>query len=115
MEKRLKKIYRRNLFGYDEIHPLVLKNVFFIKLIYEKQHGFVPGKSCVTNLIKTFDFLTNALSNGHNFDKILLDLSKAFDLVPHRRLINKKRWYCALNELTVWLEDILKDKSKELF
>ena len=59
------------------------------KLISEKQHGFVPGKSCVKNLLETFEFLTNALSGGHNVAEILLDLSKAFDIVPHIRLIHK--------------------------
>ena len=58
-------------------------------MISEKQHGFVPVKSCVTNLLETFDFLTNALSEGHNVDEILPDLSKAFDLVHHRRLFHK--------------------------
>ena len=75
------------------------------KLISEKQHGFVPVRSCVTNLLETFDFLTNALSEGHNVDEILLDLSKAFDLVPHTRLILKIRGYGASNEITSWLED----------
>ena len=40
------------------------------KLISEKQHRFVPRKSCVTILLKAFDFLVNALSEGHNVDKI---------------------------------------------
>ena len=35
------------------------------KLIFMKQHGFVHRKSCVTNLLEIFDFLTNTLSEGH--------------------------------------------------
>ena len=80
------------------------------KLIFMKQHGFVPGKSCVRNLLEAFGFLTNALSEGHNDDEILLDLTNAFDLVSHRRLIHKIRGYGAPNELTVWLEDFFKNR-----
>ena len=75
-----------------------------------KQHGFVPGKSSVASLLETFGFLTNALSEDHNVDEILLDLTKAFELVPYRRLIHKIPGYGASNELTVWLEDFLKER-----
>ena len=56
----------------------------------------------------------NALSEGHNVDEILLDMSKAFDLVPHIRLIHKIRGYGASNELTVWLDDFLKNRSQRV-
>ena len=46
----------------------------------KNQHGFVPRKSCVINLIETLDFLTNDLSKGNNVDEILFDLSEALDL-----------------------------------
>ena len=67
------------------------------------------------DLIETFDFLINALFEGHNFDVILLDLFKAFDLVPHRRLIHKIHGYGASNEITSWLEDFLKDRRQRVF
>ena len=58
-------------------------------LLSKNQHGFVPRRSCVTNLLETLDYLTNELSKGNDVDEILLDLSKTFDLVPHNRLIYK--------------------------
>ena len=68
------------------------------RLCSRKEHEFTRGS------------LTNAQSEGHTVDEILLDLSKAFDLVPHRRLIHKIRGYGAPNELTVWLEDFFKNR-----
>ena len=50
-----------------------------------------------------------------NVDEIILDLSKDFDLVSHRRLIHKIRVYCSPNELTLWQEDFFKDKRQKLF
>ena len=55
-----------------------------------KQHGFRRGMSCKTQLIEaTYDW-TNILSKGKGqIDVILLDFSKAFDVVPHHHLLIK--------------------------
>ena len=77
-------------------------------LLSKYQHGFVPRKSCVTNLLETLDYLTNELSKGNDVDEILLDLSKAFDLVPHSRLIYKiKEGYGVSEDLTNWIKEFL--------
>ena len=53
-------------------------------IITSKQHGFRRGMSCETQLIEaTYDW-TNILNKGKGqIDVILLDFSKAFDVVPH--------------------------------
>ncbi|XP_014676561.1 PREDICTED: uncharacterized protein LOC106816452 [Priapulus caudatus] len=51
------------------------------------QHGFTAGKSCLTNLLETFEDWTSALDCGASIDTVFLDYQKAFDTVPHRRLI----------------------------
>ena len=58
----------------------VIKDVFMDFLVKNKQI-FVPGMSCVMNLLETVDFLKNTLSEGHNLDEILIDLLKAFNLL----------------------------------
>ena len=58
-------------------------------LLAKEQHGFVRNKSCVTNLLESLDFITHALANGKCVDEILLDFAKAFDTVPHKRLVHK--------------------------
>lgn len=54
-----------------------------------KQHGFKSNRSTITNLLIAYDYITRALDNYDNVDMILLDLSKAFDRVPHGRLCDK--------------------------
>ena len=49
------------------------------------QHGFVSGKSCVTQLLGFLDNLTEALDQGDDVDIIYLDFSKVFDKLQHRR------------------------------
>ena len=51
-------------------------------IIAEELHGFVSRKSCITSLLETLDFISDALLNGQNFNEAMLDLSIAFDLVP---------------------------------
>jgi hypothetical protein len=55
------------------------------------QHGFTKGKSTVTNLVQALNIWTEALSHGLPVDVIYLDFEKAFDKVPHQRLINQLR------------------------
>ncbi len=60
------------------------------KLIRPSQHGFMPGKSCASNLTVFLDKATKAVDEG-SVDIFYLDFAKAFDKVPRRRLIAKLR------------------------
>jgi len=53
------------------------------------QHGFLKGKSCLTNLLETFEGWMKALDDGYDVDVVYLDYRKAFDTVPHARLLHK--------------------------
>ena len=56
-------------------------------LIARQQHGFITGKSTVTNLLEALDIWTEALSHSLPVDVVFLDYAKAFDTVPHERLL----------------------------
>ena len=61
----------------------------FIREAVLKQHGFVPGRSCMTQLLTVLRDWTNGLALGEIIDVIYTDFSKAFDSVPHVRLLSK--------------------------
>jgi len=53
------------------------------------QHGFMKGRSCLTNLISFYDQVTHLGDEGKAVDVVYLDFSKAFDSVPHSILPKK--------------------------
>ena len=53
------------------------------------QHGFIPGKTCITQLLETLEEITDAMDQGYDVDIIYLDYTKAFDKIPHKRLLKK--------------------------
>ena len=58
-------------------------------LFSTSQHGFISGKSCITQLLKFLEDVTESIDKGKDVDIIYLDFSKAFDKVAHRRLLKK--------------------------
>ena len=52
--------------------------------IMNRQHGFVSGRSCFTNLLEVFEDWTRSLDEGYGIDVIYLDYRKAFDTVAHQ-------------------------------
>ena len=70
----------------DKIIELLEKHT----LVRDSQHGFVRNKSCLTNLLVFVEKVANYLDSGYPVDVIYLDFQKAFDKVPHKRLILKK-------------------------
>ena len=87
----------------DEIVHHMMKNNLFC----DEQHGFVPGRSCMTQLIGCIEDWTEALEDGHCLDVIYLDFKKAFDSVPHQRLLSKLEAYGITGTLQKWLVDFL--------
>ncbi len=83
-------------------------------LLTKEQHGFVRSKSCTTNLLETLDFISASLDNGIPVDVILLDFAKAFDIVPHRRLLTKLRAYGFDGLILKWIEAFLKDRRQRV-
>ena len=60
-----------------------------IKADNADHHGFLPGKSCVTQLIEVFEQIGYKLDNGEQIDVIYIDMSKAFDKVSHCQLVDR--------------------------
>ena len=71
------------------------------------QHGFVKGRSTLTNLLETLESWTRILEEGFGVDVIYLDYRKAFDTVPHLKLLYKLKELGLADLLITWIEQFL--------
>ena len=84
------------------------------KLINPSQHGFLKARSCLTNLLCFFEEITKCVDEGSPVDVIYLDFQKAFDKVPHQRLILKLKSHGMGNSIINWIEQCLKDRRQRV-
>ena len=68
------------------IRDAIVSHMVKLDLISDAQHGFVPGRNCLTQLLICMEDWTLMLERKEAFDVIYTDFSKAFDSVPHQRL-----------------------------
>ena len=83
---------------------------YVIGIITEKQHGFLPGKSCLSNLLETLESANEYLSGGNCVDLFYFDFSKAFDTVSHHRLLVKLESLGFSDNMLNILGDFLSDR-----
>ena len=57
--------------------------------ISPEQHGFVSGRSCTSNLLESLDAIIDMMDEGIPVDLLFFDFRKAFDTVPHGKLLVK--------------------------
>ena len=80
----------------------------------EWQHGFIKGRSCMTQLILTHHHWAMALENGCQVDVAFLDFSKAFDRVSHSVLLKKLCSFGVSGSLLQWCESYLTDRRQRV-
>jgi len=61
----------------------IMRHIQDNQVIRPSHHGFVKGRSCLTNLISFYDKMTRLVGEGKAVDVVYLDFSKAFDTVLH--------------------------------
>ena len=73
------------------------------KLISDTQHGFRNNRSCLTNLLEFFNYIFSNYDERIPSDVIYLDFKKAFDTVPHKRLLIKLKLCEIREQLCCWI------------
>jgi len=79
----------------------------YLMHIIAQQHGFVKGRSTLTNLLVYSDYIANALNNCKQVDSIYLDFKKAFDSVDHSILVYKLQNFGMQGSLLKWIKSYL--------
>ena len=72
-------------------------------IISDQQLGFVPGRSTTLQLLRALEDWTAELDSGNEIDIIYIDFQKAFDSVPHKRLLRIIEFYGIRGKTLDWI------------
>ncbi|GAB0208172.1 mitochondrial enolase superfamily member 1 [Grus japonensis] len=67
----------------------ITQHVQDTQVIRPSQHGFMKGRSCLSNLISFYDQVIHSVDEGKAVDVVYLDFSKALDTISHSILLEK--------------------------
>ena len=81
-------------------------------LLSTNQYGFIEGCSAVTQLLSFLSDRIDQVTKGKTVDTIYFDFSKAFDIVPHRRLLKKVEGYGISGKILGWIKYYLLDRTQ---
>ena len=81
------------------------------KVLTSLNHGFRSGYSCETQLVVTAHDLHNYYDNNKQVDTVILVFSKAFDTVPHNKLLHKIESYGIRETTLKWITNFLTQRK----
>jgi len=94
---------------HDYIYPQIQDK------LHTLQHGFVKGRSCLTQLLKVYHNIGSILDKGGQVDIAYLDFSKAFDCISHKLLMYKlQHMFGFSGKLLNWLDNYLDDRKQRV-
>ena len=83
-------------------------------ILYDFQHGFRSKLSCETQLLEFYHDLCTNCYEGHQSDVLVMDFSKAFDKVGHKRLLEKITRYGITGATRNWIEAFLSGRTQRV-
>ena len=92
----------------------IVKHLDANELFSNDQYGFRAKRSCVTQLLEALEERTSLLDGGKSIDVIYFDFAKAFDSVPHQRLLSKLNSYGISGKVLQWIATFLRDRKQRV-
>ena len=95
------------------------KHLAFESILADCQHGFRSQRSCETQLVQFYHDMVSNLDGARDrgqkqTDVIIMDFAKAFDKVPHRRLLYKLGYYGIRGSTHKWISSWLSERSQKV-
>ena len=84
------------------------------KLFSPYQYGFIDKRSTTLQLLNVLDKWTEIIDDGGRIDAIYMDFMKAFDKVPHERLLRKVEAYGIGGPLLGWIRSFLTGRKQRV-
>ena len=96
------------------IHSHVMKHLELHNVSTDSQHGFRAKRSTETQLIQTIHDISISLDKKETVDMAILDFTKAFDKIPHKRLIHKLNYYGISGSIATWIYIVLIGRTQQV-
>lgn len=102
--KVMERLIRRDITFFLEQHDK----------LNDRQHGFRDGRSCQSQLLLSVHDWAEVIDQGASTHVIFLDFAKAFDTVPHRKLLLKLEAMGIQGDILNWIEAFLLKRSQRV-
>ena len=96
------------------VKDAIYKHLQSNNILTNCQHGFRCKMSCITQLLEVTEFLTKRYDEGLSTDVIYLDFQKAFDKVPHTRLLLKLHSYGIRGPILAFIYHYLTNRKQRV-
>ena len=96
------------------VHKAVMDHLDHLHLLSNMQHGFRKERSCETQLSAVIQDIAYSVGLSQQVDVIILDFSKAFDTVPHHRLLYKLDQYGIRSNTLQWIRNFLSNRRQSV-
>ena len=94
------------------LRDAIVKHMKLNGLFSPQQFGFIEGKSTTLQLLSVLDIWTEILDQGGSLDAVYCDFMKAFDKVPHNRLMHKIDRYGIKGNVYEWIKSFLSNRKQ---
>lgn len=102
--KLLERIVKRTVYEHLNKHDLLSND----------QYGFRDNRSTVLQLLNVLEEWTLAIEENRQVDNVYFDFAKAFDTVPHQRLLSKVDSYGIKGNIASWIESFLYNRKQRV-
>lgn len=96
------------------VRDVIMDHMEANHLFSQYQHGFRSKHSCISQLLEIVEHWSEILEDGGSIDCIYLDFAKAFDTVPHERLLYKLQAYGIEGKLLDWIRAFLTNRQQQV-
>ena len=96
------------------IRDSIVKHMKKNNLFSSKQFGFIAGRSTILQLLHVMNIWTEIMDQGGCLDVVYCDFMKAFDKVPHKRLLYKTEKYGITGNILGWIDSFLSNRTQQV-
>ena len=98
----------------NSIKDHLMQHLIINNFLTPCHHGFVTGRSCITQLLGCLDIWTDVIDKGGSVDVVYMDYANGFDKVARTRLLKKLRGYGVSSQILNWTRIFLTGRRQKV-